>query len=111
MRTLLLLLALAACPSIDAPVEAPTPSGPEDVAIGPYEVEVRWTEFGVPHLLAEDLGWKALDVVGHAERGFGNLAPEGEAALVGFAAGVNRYVEPPSSGARTSWPTPTTTTG
>ena len=140
MRLLALLIALSACPSVEEPVDDPTPAGPWDVAVGPYDVEVRWTEYGVPHLLADDLGsaaygmgwaqardhictlmdqvvmvrseraryfgrgegdrhvdsdfgWKALDVMGHAERGFLGLVPEGQAALVGFAAGVDRYLE------------------
>lgn len=54
-------LALAACGrstsdsdvSTDLPTEAPDPY---DVPIGPYEVEVRFTAFGVPHIRGESEG-------------------------------------------------------
>lgn len=36
--------------------ESPSPADPYDVDIGPYSVDVRWTEYGIPHVLAEDYG-------------------------------------------------------
>ncbi|MEL6345132.1 MAG: penicillin acylase family protein [Myxococcota bacterium] len=29
---------------------------PYDVVIGPYDVDIRWTAYGIPHILAEDYG-------------------------------------------------------
>jgi acyl-homoserine-lactone acylase len=38
--------------------EDPVASGadPYAVAVGPYDVEVRWTSFGIPHVIADDYG-------------------------------------------------------
>lgn len=39
-------------------VEGPLDQQPDpyDVVIGPYDVDIRWTEFGIPHILADDFG-------------------------------------------------------
>ena len=29
---------------------------PYAVEIGPYDVDIRWTSYGIPHVLAEDYG-------------------------------------------------------
>jgi acyl-homoserine-lactone acylase len=52
---MLLLFSLLACktPLDDAADSAPDPY---DVQIGPYEVDIRWTEYGIPHVLANDVG-------------------------------------------------------
>ncbi|MCK6508022.1 penicillin acylase family protein [Myxococcota bacterium] len=118
----------------------PAPGGdsgvdPYDVQVGPYDAQVRWTSWGVPHVTAgdygslaygmgyafardhacvladqvlmvngersrwfgaahldADLGWKGLGVRSQAERGWPSLAPEVQQALVGYAAGYNRWL-------------------
>ncbi len=54
---LLSLLSLPAC-------KKPEPTTPEpdpyDVTIGPYDVDVRTTSYGIPHILAEDIGSAAF---------------------------------------------------
>ena len=50
----MLLFALA-CHSPGGDDSTPGPD-PYDVAVGPYSVDVRWTAYGVPHILADDFG-------------------------------------------------------
>ncbi|MCO4745648.1 MAG: penicillin acylase family protein [Proteobacteria bacterium] len=113
---------------------------PYDVQVGPYNADVRWTAYGIPHILAEDygslgfgmgyafakdnvcvladqvvkvrserakwfgpgpsdahidsdFGWLHLGVVAQAEEGFVALEPDLQDAIIGYAAGYNRYVE------------------
>ena len=61
MRPFVLLLmvsplVLSACPT---PVEEPPPqtiTDPRELPVGPYDASVRWTEWGIPHVLADDWG-------------------------------------------------------
>ena len=56
-RALPLLLALSGCKADPVPQKAQPPAAdPYDVVVGPYDVMVRWTAWGVPHILAEDSG-------------------------------------------------------
>lgn len=50
-----MLLLLLACqsPKLDS---ASTGPDPYDVEVGPYAVDIRWTAYGIPHILAEDYG-------------------------------------------------------
>jgi len=52
---MLLLPLLLAC---HAKEDDSSPAGPDpyDVPVGPYEVEIRWTAWGVPHIVAADHG-------------------------------------------------------
>ncbi|MEQ1564107.1 MAG: penicillin acylase family protein [Myxococcota bacterium] len=128
----LLTLALLGC--------RPEPRTPTGEPIGPYEVDVRTTAHGVPHLLADDLGsvafgmgwahardhlctladqivkvrseraryfgpgdadanvdsdfgWLGLRVRANAEAGFETLPDDVQTAIVGYAAGYDRYLE------------------
>ncbi len=153
---LLALLFLAACtgdsksdgdPATTAPDgedSGTTDSGdpgpdPYDVTVGPYLATVRWTEYGIPHIQAEDygslgfgmgyafagdhactlmdqvlmvrserarwfgagpddlylnqdFGWLGLHVVSDAESGWFELDADIQAALIGYAAGYNRWL-------------------
>lgn len=51
------LLLLTACKKTDVP---DGPPDPYDVQIGPYQVDVRTTSYGIPHILADDLGSAAF---------------------------------------------------
>ena len=131
---------LIACvpPVTEPPIAAIT--DPLDLPVGPYDATVRWTSWGIPHVLADDwgsagfavghahavdhvctvadqivkvrseraksfgrgpddayvdsdFGWLALDVMGQAQRGFLSLEPMMQAALVGYAAGFNAYLD------------------
>jgi len=145
-------LLLAACTQNNAPGPYTKPgpldtgdsaapgADPYDVVIGPYDVNVRWTSYGVPHIEAADegslgygmgyafardhvctlmdqvvmvnsqrarffgrgvddihvhtdFGWLALGVKAQAEAGWAGLDPRMQDRLVGYAAGVNRYVD------------------
>lgn len=136
----LLPLLLAACTDPGKPGDDTGGPDPYDVPVGPYVADIRWTAYGVPHILAEDhgslgygmgyayardhacvladqvvrvrsersrwfgpgeddvhldedFGWLGLGVYAQAEAGFLTLPAEIQAALVGYAAGYNRYVE------------------
>jgi acyl-homoserine-lactone acylase len=59
--TLLALLALTACKDPGkAPADSATPGDPApdpyDVQVGPYEADIRWTSYGIPHIQADDWG-------------------------------------------------------
>jgi acyl-homoserine-lactone acylase len=152
------LIGLAACrdPGAVAPVKGAEDTAvgdPYDVEIGPYEADIRWTSWGIPHISAEDwgsvayglgyafagdhgcvladqivmvrsertqffgagpddlylhqdIGWKALDVYAQAEAGWFALTPQLQSALVGYAAGFNRWVaegDAPDSCAGAPW--------
>lgn len=141
----LLALLLTACrdpggtkaPVDTGPGEAPDPY---DVQVGPYEADIRWTTYGIPHITADDwgslaygmgyafardhgcvladqivlarserarffgpgpddryihqdIGWKAVGVRAQAESGWFDVSDEMRLALVGYAAGYNRWVE------------------
>lgn len=124
-------------PGDDTGAEAPDPY---DVAVGPYEATVRWTSYGVPHIVAADMGslgfgmgyahardhlctvmdqvilvnsersrylgpgegdvnietdigWKAIGVRAQAEAAWFDIPEDMAAGIVGYAAGLNRYVE------------------
>lgn len=124
----------------DTAGEGDTGPDPYDVVVGPYDVTVNWTAYGVPHIVAadegslgygmgyafardhvctlmdqvvmvnseraryhgagpgeihvnNDLGWLALGVKRQAEEGWAEIDPRIQARIVGYAAGVNRYVE------------------
>ena len=113
---------------------------PYDVQVGPYEANIRWTSYGVPHINAADygslgfgmgyahardhfctvmdqvvlvsserskhlgagrndvnidtdVGWSALGVREQAEAAWLDLPEDMSTAIVGYAAGLNRYVE------------------
>ena len=113
---------------------------PYDVQVGPYQAEVRWTSWGIPHILAEDygsggygmgyafardhvcvladqvikvrsersrwfgpgsngrnldsdFGWLHLGIRQQAEQGFRELDEDLQQAIIGYAAGYNRYVQ------------------
>ncbi len=54
-----LLLAIAALPACQSPVIEPpatTITDPLDLPVGPYDASVRWTSWGIPHVLADDWG-------------------------------------------------------
>ena len=51
----MLLTILLACSGNKTPVEDTGPD-PYDVPVGPYSVDIRWTSYGIPHILAEDYG-------------------------------------------------------
>jgi acyl-homoserine-lactone acylase len=53
-----LLLLVVACRKDDATAlgTTTTAADPYDVPIGPYEVEIRTTAYGVPHIVADDYG-------------------------------------------------------
>src|SRR4051812_25942020 len=51
-----LWLAVLGCRHEDVPGHGDGPPNPHDLPIGPYDVEVRTTEYGVPHILGEDFG-------------------------------------------------------
>lgn len=136
---LLLALPLVGCPPAEPTPPEPPPADPYSVPVGPYDVELRWTSYGVPHIRADDygslaygmgwaqahdhacalydqltmarseraryfgpgtddtnidsdFGWLSLDLRGHAERNFLSLDADIQAALVGWAAGLNRYL-------------------
>lgn len=58
-RSLFLAVMLTACPSEGDDVfdtDTDLPPDPYDVQVGPYDVELRSTSWGIPHLLAEDNG-------------------------------------------------------
>ena len=52
------LFILTACPSDDdTPTVIDDPKAdPYDVQVGPYDADIRWTSWGIPHILAEDEG-------------------------------------------------------
>jgi acyl-homoserine-lactone acylase len=53
----LLILGLGACRESDeGDTPAPGTPDPYDVPVGPYEAEVRWTSYGIPHVIADDFG-------------------------------------------------------
>lgn len=52
---LLALLALTACKG-DDPDDTDGGYDPYDVPVGPYDATVNWTEYGIPHIQAEDHG-------------------------------------------------------
>lgn len=132
-----MLLLLFACAHTQEP--STTLPDPHDVPVGPYEVDIRRTEWGIPHILAEDhgslgygmgyafaedhacvladqvvrarserarffgegpdgayvdedFGWLGLGVYRNAEEGFFTLPTEIQDAIVGYAAGYNRYI-------------------
>ena len=157
MRPLLLtsLLALLSCKPDEGSGTGPSPDDtaggggddtggedrdPYDVAVGPYQATVRWTAYGVPHIVAEDMGslgfgmgyahardhfctvmdqvilvssersrylgagegdvnvetdigWLAIGVRAEAERAWFDIPEDMAAGIVGYAAGLNRYVE------------------
>ena len=109
---------------------------PYDVVVGPYDAQVRWTSWGIPHIVADDWGSmgfgvaraqaahhgcaiadqivmaraeraryfgpafadedfsiKAQGVFAAAEAGFLQLDADLQAALVGFAAGYNAWLD------------------
>lgn len=125
---------------LDTAAEPGDEVDPYEVVIGPYDVTVNWTAYGVPHIIAadegslgygmgyafardhvctlidqvvmvnseraryhgagpgnihvdNDLGWLALGVKRQAEAGWPDVDPRIQARIVGYAAGVNRYVE------------------
>jgi acyl-homoserine-lactone acylase len=49
-------LVVLGCRSEEPPGTPPEPQNPHDLPIGPYTVDIRTTEYGVPHILAEDYG-------------------------------------------------------
>lgn len=56
----LIVLALVACrdggkPTVDTAPPVGTGQDPYDVQVGPYEADIRWTSYGVPHIKAD--GW------------------------------------------------------
>ena len=54
---LVLFCALSACKKPEEAEQMPTDApDPYDVQVGPYEVDIRWTSFGIPHVLADDYG-------------------------------------------------------
>ena len=56
--SLCLFTTLTSCTGeTEEPVE---PMDPYDVDIGPYAVDIRWTDYGIPHILAEDYGSLSL---------------------------------------------------
>jgi acyl-homoserine-lactone acylase len=134
-----LALALSGCTNTDDADTDGTPSV-YDVEVGPYDTQIRYTEYGIPHIQAadhgslgyglgyaqavdhgcvlmdqinkvrgerarffgpgpddrfvdEDFGWKAIDALGSAERLWPELEPIFQQTLIGFAAGVSRWVE------------------
>jgi acyl-homoserine-lactone acylase len=53
---LVLICALSACKKSDEPEQEPKAPDPYNVQVGPYEVDIRWTEFGIPHVLSDNFG-------------------------------------------------------
>jgi acyl-homoserine-lactone acylase len=133
----LIVLGLGSCRhQPDDLVSGPPTFDPYDVEVGPYDAEVRWTSYGIPHVIAddfgsvgygsgyalardhlytladrivmvrserskyfggeyldEDLALKALRMVRYAEEGFRGLPEDIKTAIIGYAAGYNRYIE------------------
>lgn len=59
MRPIFCASALSACtefPLTDDPVDTDTGPNPYDVQIGPYEVDIRDTSYGIPHIIGDDFG-------------------------------------------------------
>lgn len=53
----IVFLGLGACGhSGEEVVLAPSQPDPYDVQVGPYESEVRWTAYGIPHVIGDDFG-------------------------------------------------------
>lgn len=52
MRPVILFLALASCTG----GSEDTAFDPYDIEVGPYQVDIRWTSYGIPHIEAEDYG-------------------------------------------------------
>ena len=51
------LLLLLGCKDDKTTTSTPdTDPDPYDVAVGPYDTDIRWTDYGVPHITAEDYG-------------------------------------------------------
>jgi acyl-homoserine-lactone acylase len=143
MRLLAPVLLLAACPPPATNVGDTDTDGagpdPYDVQVGPYDVDIRWTSYGIPHLVAaddgsigfglgyvaaqdhicviadqivktrseraryfgpgtdnvnvdSDFGWLHLGVRAGAEATFLQMPANGQARLVGYAAGYNQYL-------------------
>jgi acyl-homoserine-lactone acylase len=138
-RSLPLWLAFACNGPADTDTDPDPARDPYDVVIGPYDVEIRTTSWGVPHLRASDdgssgfglgyvaardhicviadqilktrserakyfgpgpddvhvdsdFGWLHLGVRSGAEATFLDLPERGQARLVGYAAGYNRFL-------------------
>ena len=118
------------------PITKTSAVDPYDVQVGPYSTNIRWTDYGIPHIKAEDygslgygmgyalakdhyctlldqivrirgeraqhhgsefvdedFGWRAFNSVGYAEEGFFSIPERVQTMLIGYAAGVNRYLE------------------
>lgn len=149
-----LILLLAGCSgddepkptSVDAGGSSETPGSqepgpdPYDVQVGPYSADIRWTTYGVPHVVGEDqgsasfglgyafardhfctlmdqvvmvnsqrarfhgsgpddlylyqdLGWLGLQVKDQAETGWFELEDSLQQGLIGYAAGINKWLE------------------
>ena len=54
MTTIMFLL--LSCKNDDNKISENVDPDPYNVEIGPYDVDVRWTSFGIPHILADDFG-------------------------------------------------------
>ena len=131
------LAAVFGCKSDEEPIPpGPVAPDPYDVAVGPYSADIRWTSYGIPHIIADDFGsvgfgsgyalardhictladqivmvrserskyfgeahldndfaLKALRMVRYAEEGFLGLDEDLRSAIIGYAAGYNRYLE------------------
>jgi len=56
-KLLVILCALTACKKADdVPSRTPSEPDPYDVQVGPYEVDIRWTSYGIPHVLSDGYG-------------------------------------------------------
>ena len=54
---MLLAIAILGCRREDEPTgDPPVEPDPYDVEIGPYEVDIRWTSYGIPHIKGADYG-------------------------------------------------------
>jgi len=142
---LAVLLFVVGCPAPDDDDSAVPADG-----FGPFSAEIRWTSYGVPHILADDwgglaygmgyahardagctlmdqiiqvrserarwfgrgpedahvdsdFGFLALGVMEQARAGFPTLAPELQAALVGYSTGFSQWVE---EAGPDGWPSP-----
>lgn len=51
-----IMLCFLSCRDEGTKVENEAEKDPYDVQVGPYDADIRWTSYGIPHILAEDYG-------------------------------------------------------
>ena len=49
-------LTVGACKKSEEPPDSQPEADPYDVRVGPYDADIRWTSYGIPHIEAENFG-------------------------------------------------------